>query len=103
MTLDLAKIISYLNELQKSNNQNYITPEGLALLEGVVLAGNGKAKVIALEHYVLLEGLFKKENEENEFLNERLNCELDGDTLQVKNLKQEIRQLKSKIPWWNKL
>lgn len=47
MTLDLAKVISYLNELQKTNNQNYITPEGLAFLEGVVLAGNGKVKVIS--------------------------------------------------------
>lgn len=51
MTLDLAKTISYLNELQKSNNQNYVTKEGLAFLEGVVLAGNNKVKVVPLQRH----------------------------------------------------
>lgn len=45
-TIDLGKTISYLAELQKSNNQNYVTKEGLALLEGIVLTGNNsKVKV----------------------------------------------------------
>ena len=51
MTLDLAKVISYLNELQTTNNQNYITPEGLAFLEGVVMSGNAKVKVISKEQH----------------------------------------------------
>ena len=45
ISLDLAKCVSYLNELQKTNNQNYITPEGLAFMEGVTLTSSGKVKV----------------------------------------------------------
>ena len=52
MILDLAKTISYLAELGKTNNQNYVTPEGLALLEGVVIGGNGKVKVIDYDEYL---------------------------------------------------
>lgn len=46
MSLDLAKTISYLNELQKTNNQNYVTKEGLAFLEGVLLSGNKDVRVM---------------------------------------------------------
>jgi len=46
MTLDLAKVVSYLNELQKANNQNYVTPEGIAFLEGVLLSGNKEVRIM---------------------------------------------------------
>ena len=52
MSLDLAKTISYLNELQKSNNQNYVTKEGLAFLEGVLLSGNKEVRVMAYKKQV---------------------------------------------------
>ena len=48
-TIDLAKTLSYLLELSKTKNQSYVTKEGIALLEGVCLAGNGKVKVVPLE------------------------------------------------------
>lgn len=91
MTLDLAKIISYLNELQKSNNQNYITTEGLALLEGVVLAGNGKVKTIDYSVYEKL----KAENS-------KIFYHLSEEGENQRKLKEKIRNLKSKIPWWKK-
>lgn len=58
MSLDLAKTISYLNELQKSNNQNYVTKEGLAFLEGVLLSGNKEVRVMP----------YKKQVKPNKFL-----------------------------------
>ena len=55
MTLDLAKTLSYLTELEKTNNQVYATKEGMALLEGVVIAGNGKVKVVSSDIYKVLD------------------------------------------------
>jgi len=55
MTLDLAKVLSYLTELQKTNNQVYVTPEGVAFLEGVVVSGSPKVKVVSYYDYLILK------------------------------------------------
>jgi len=60
LTIDIAKVISYLNNLNNKDEQNYVTSEGLSLLEGVALTTRSKVKVVSLTQYKELENKYNK-------------------------------------------
>lgn len=87
--LDLAKVLSYLTELQKTNNQDYVTDKGLALLEGLVLGGS-KVKVVGYDKYGELMKEFGKDviNSRN-----KINREVELNDVKTK----EIHSLRTDI------
>ena len=68
--LDIAKTLSYLK--QANSDEEYLTPKGQGLLEGLAIA-NQKVKVVSLDQYAELEVKYEELEKKFNSLKQKLN------------------------------
>lgn len=86
MTIDLAKTLSYLTQLENSKDQIYVTKEGVALLEGVVLGGNDKVKVMPKDTF----------DDKVKECSDKLTTTINDYEKELETLRKELKFLRSK-------
>lgn len=104
MVLDLAKTLSYLSELQKTKDQVYVTVEGMALLEGVVIGGHNKVRVVSEKDYIFREDDLLQIISDKEYTIKRWETQyqekIDFTNARIANLTKKFNKRKG---WFNSL